>query len=120
MDIIDFREYCLSLPLTEETTPFDEDTLVYKIGGKMYVYTSISEFGWICLKCQPDRITELSDRYEDIGPPVHMSKGHWISVRTQGDLPDSFVKELIANSYELVIRAMPRKKREEITSAANK
>ena len=41
MDILEFRDYCLSLPMTEESTPFDETTLVYKVGGKMYALSLI-------------------------------------------------------------------------------
>lgn len=118
MDIIEFRDFCLSLPLAEETTPFDEDTLVYKIGGKMFVYTSISKFEWMCMKAGPSEIPELTERYPEIGPPVHMSKGHWISVSTFGDLPDSFIRELISTSYDLVIKGMTKKQRAEILAAA--
>ena len=49
MDVLAFRDYCLSLPLTEECTPFDETTLVYKVGGKMYAYADMENFGaWYC------------------------------------------------------------------------
>ena len=27
MDILEYRDYCLSLPFVEESTPFDETTL---------------------------------------------------------------------------------------------
>ncbi|MDD7038413.1 MAG: MmcQ/YjbR family DNA-binding protein, partial [Alistipes senegalensis] len=54
MDVLSFRDYCLSLPLTEETTPFDETTLVYKIGGKMYACADMEAFEWIAVKCDPD------------------------------------------------------------------
>lgn len=118
MDIMDFRDFCLSLPLTEETTPFDEDTLVYKIGGKMYVYTSMSEFTHICIKCDPDRITDLCERYPEVGPPIHMSNKHWISVAMEGDLNDSFIKELLSDSYDLVVEGItPKAKKLEIKAA---
>ena len=55
MDILELRRYCLSLPLAEECTPFDETTLVFKIGGKMFCYTDMVEFRWIAVKCDPDR-----------------------------------------------------------------
>ena len=120
MDILEFREFCISLPLVEETTPFDEDTLVYKIGGKMFVYTSISEFRYMCLKADPEQIPDLIDRHAEIGPPVHMSKKHWISVVTGGDLPDEFIRSLIRDSYRLVIEAMPKKKRNGIMDEIGK
>lgn len=54
MDVLSFRDYCLSLPLTEESTPFDETTLVYKIGGKMYACADMNDFGQVAVKCDPD------------------------------------------------------------------
>ena len=51
MDVLSFRDYCLSLPLTEESTPFDETTLVYKIGGKMYACADMNDFGQVAVKC---------------------------------------------------------------------
>ena len=54
MDVLAFRDYCLSLPLTEECTPFDETTLVYKVGGKMYAYADMENFGRVAVKCDPD------------------------------------------------------------------
>ena len=54
MDILEFRDYCLSLPFTEESTPFDETTLVYKVGGKMYACADMVGFGHFAVKCDPD------------------------------------------------------------------
>ncbi len=114
---MEFREFCLSLPLAEETTPFDEDTLVYKIGGKMFAYTGMAGFRLFNVKADPLRIPELMDRYPEIGDPVHMAKGHWVSVDTQGDLPGDFIREMIRNSFRLVIGGMTKKQRTEILSA---
>lgn len=55
MDIFELREFCLSLPATEETTPFDETTLVYKVAGKMFLLTDMTDSRWINVKCDPDR-----------------------------------------------------------------
>lgn len=53
MDIFELREFCLSLPATEETTPFDETTLVYKVAGKMFLLTDMTDSRWINVKCDP-------------------------------------------------------------------
>ena len=66
MDILELRRYCLSLPLAEECTPFDETTLVFKIGGKMFCYTDMVEFRWIAVKCDPDRAVLLRERYPEL------------------------------------------------------
>lgn len=115
MDVLTFRDYCLSLPMAEESTPFDETTLVYKIGGKMFAYADMVDFEWIGLKCDPDEAIVLRERYAEIEPAFHSNKKHWNGIRTTGDLPDSFVREQIRNSYRLVLAGVtPRVRREEI------
>ena len=116
MDILTFRDYCLSLPMTEECTPFDETTLVMKVGGKMYAYTDMVGFEWIALKCDPDEAIALRERYPDeVTPAFHSNKRHWNGVRTTGDLPDAFIREQIRNSYRLVLSGVsPRSLRDEI------
>ncbi len=104
MDIFDFRDYCLSLPFVEESTPFDETTLVYKVGGKMFAYTNMESFEWVALKCDPDMALELREQYpDDIVPAYHGNKRHWNGVMTQGDLSEEFIRKQIYNSYRLVI-----------------
>ena len=116
MDVLSFRDYCLSLPLTEETTPFDETTLVYKIGGRMYACADMEAFEWIAVKCDPDKAIALRERYAEVNPAFHFNKVHWNGIGTTGDLPDAFIREQIRNSYLLVLRqnVTPRARREEI------
>lgn len=116
MDVLTFRDYCLSLPLTEETTPFDETTLVYKIGGKMYACADMVDFDWFAVKCDPDEAQLLRERYDEVGTASHFNKRHWNGIRTTGDLPDTFIREQIRNSYMLVLRqnVSPKSLREEI------
>lgn len=103
MDILELRRYCLSLPLAEECTPFDETTLVFKIGGKMFCYTDMVEFRWIAVKCDPDRAVLLRERYPElVTPAFHSNKRHWNGIRTDGDLPDAFIREQLRHSYLLV------------------
>lgn len=116
MDVLDFRDYCLSLPLTEETTPFDETTLVYKVGGKMYACADMADFECVAVKCEPDRALLLREQYDEVGTAPHFNKQHWNGIRTTGDLPDAFIREQIRNSYMLVLRqnVTPKSLREEI------
>lgn len=117
MDLTAFRDYCLSLPFTEETTPFDETTLVYKVGGRMYAFADMVEFRRIALKCDPDEAILLRERYPDeVTPAYHTNKRLWNDIRTTGDLPERFIREQIRNSYLLVVRqnVTPRTRREEI------
>jgi len=116
MDVLSFRDYCLSLPMTEESTPFDETTLVYKVGGKMYACADMAEFDRIAVKCDPDEALSLRERYAEVGTAPHFNKVHWNGIRTDGDLPDAFLREQIRNSYMLVLRrnVVPKALREEI------
>ena len=112
MDVLAFRDYCLSLPFTEECTPFDETTLVYKVA-----FADMVGFERIALKCDPEEALLLRERYPDeVTPAWHTNKRLWNDVRTTGDLPDAFIRAQIRNSYLLVVRrsVTPRSLREEI------
>lgn len=116
MNILSFRDYCLSLPLAEESTPFDETTLVYKIGGKMFACADMADFDRFAVKCDPDEAIALRERHADVTPAHHFNKRHWNGIRTDGDLPEAFLREQIRNSYMLVLRrsVTPRSLRDEL------
>ena len=116
MDVLSFRDYCLSLPMTEETTPFDETTLVYKVGGRMFALADMVDFTAVSVKCDPDTAIRLREEFPEITPGGHLNKRHWNTIRTDGDLPERFVREQIRNSYLLVLRqnVTPKSLREEI------
>ena len=116
MDILDFRNYCMKLKGVEETLPFDEDTLVFKVMGKMFALTSISKFERINLKCDPELAIELREQYEAVQPGYHMSKKHWNSVYINGSIPDHLVKKWVVNSYDLVISRFTKKMKLEYDS----
>lgn len=115
MDILELREYCLSLPMSEETTPFDEDTLVYKVCGKMYAMFGISDFRHVTVKCDPDEGVELRERYTAVEAAYHMNKRHWIMMDTRGDLSSAFIRDRIMASYRLVASGLPKKTRMELS-----
>jgi predicted DNA-binding protein (MmcQ/YjbR family) len=114
MDILEYREFCLSLPAAVECTPFDEDTLVFKVMGKMFSYASMGDFRWFNAKCEPDRAIELRERYPEVLPGFHASKVHWNTVRVDGDLTGAFLREQISNSYDLIVSKLPRALKEEL------
>ena len=68
MDVLSFRDYCLSLPLTEESTPFDETTLVYKVAGKMFLLADMTDGRAVNVKCDPDHAIALRERYAEVTP----------------------------------------------------
>ncbi len=116
MDIIEFREYVLSLPCVEEASPFGDDVLIYKVGGKMFACVMLELFNRIAVKCDPDIAIELRDRYEGVTPAWHFNKKHWNDIYVDRGLTDAFIKEQIYNSYRLVIEknVTPKALKEEL------
>lgn len=114
MHLEEIRDYCLSKKGTEETFPFDQTTLVFKVFGKMYALIDIDEARSINLKCDPERAEELREQHDGIIPGYHMSKKHWNTVSLDGSINRSLVMELIDHSYELVYASLPKKLRNEL------
>ena len=118
MNIQAFYEYCLSKKGVTEHFPFDEDTLVFKVGGKMFALSSLSQWekgeASVNLKCDPGRALELRADYEAIQPGFHMSKVHWNTVTVDGDVPARLFREMIDHSYELVFKSLTKKLQAEV------
>ncbi|MFN7116598.1 MAG: MmcQ/YjbR family DNA-binding protein [Saprospiraceae bacterium] len=112
MNIEEFQAYCLAKKGVEETFPFDEVTLVFKVMGKMFAITGLdnAEFT-VTLKCDPDRAIELREQYPEIIPGYHTDKKHWNTVSFEGSLDDRLLCELIDHSYDLVVSKFPKKLR---------
>ncbi len=118
MNIQQLYEFCLSKKGVTEHFPFDEDTLVFKVGGKMFALSSLKQWEKsepsVNLKCNPDHAEQLRAQYEDIKPGWHMSKTHWNTVAINRDVSDSLIKKLIDDSYNLVFKSLTKKTQTEI------
>lgn len=114
MNVEFFRDYCLSKKGAEETFPFDETTLVFKVGNKMFCLIGLENSDRCNLKCEPEKAIELRQQYESIVPGWHMSKTHWNTVYFNLDVSDKLIFELIDHSYELVYNSLPKKIKTEI------
>src|SRR4051812_46532645 len=109
MNIESFREYCLKKAGATEGAPFGEETLVFKVAGKMFALTSLDEIPATAnLKCDPDLALELRDRYEQVCPGYHMNKKHWNTVEIDSGLPESELRKMIDHSYDLVAKSLPK------------
>ncbi|MCA0380530.1 MULTISPECIES: MmcQ/YjbR family DNA-binding protein [Phnomibacter] len=111
MHLEQFRQYCLSLPATEETLPFDEDTLVFKVAGKMFALANMTVFESINLKCDPEQAIELRERYAAVLPGYHMNKQHWNTVLIDGSISNQLLLQWTKDSYDLVVQSLPKKLR---------
>jgi len=117
MNIEELREYCLSLKGVTEEFPFDETTLVFKVAGKMFCLTNLEGPLSVSLKNEPERNVELREEYPSITPGYHMNKKHWNSVAIDGSLSNDMIKNLIDDSYDLVVMAFSHKKQQEIKNS---
>jgi predicted DNA-binding protein (MmcQ/YjbR family) len=109
MDLEQFREYCLTKPHVTEGTPFGEDVLVFKVGGKIFALAALDEFpSRVNLKCDPDLAMDLRDRYEQVRPGYHMNKKHWNTVAIGSGVPERELRKMIDHSYDLVVASLPK------------
>lgn len=110
MDIETFRDYCLGKKGVTEEFPFGEDTLVFKVKGKMFALTGLESQPYkISLKCDPIKAQELREEYDGlIMGAYHLNKKHWNSI-LPGSLPQGLVEKLIDHSYDLVVGKLTKK-----------
>ena len=112
MDLERFRAYCLTKPNATEDLPFGPDTLVFKVGGKMFALASLDDVPpRVNLKCDPERALDLRDRYEEITPGYHMNKKHWNTIELSGGVLAAELRQMIDDSYDLVAASLPKKRR---------
>lgn len=118
MNIEEFYELCLSMKGATEHFPFDDDTLVFKVGGKIFCLTSLKswekETPSINLKCDPERAVELRATFQGIQPGFHMNKVHWNTVVLNDDVSVTIFVGLLKHSYDLVFKSLPKKVQLEI------
>lgn len=116
MNIEEFRTYCLSKKSVTESFPFDKETLVFKVMGKMFALTGLEyNPSKTNLKCDPERSIELREQFPDqIYPGYHMDKKHWNTVEIEGNLPPALIVELIDHSYDLVVKGLTKKLQAEL------
>src|ERR1035438_6636874 len=108
MDIEQLREYCLSKKEVTEGFPFGEDTLVFKVRGKIFLIASLSRLQFN-VKCDPEKAIELREQYDAIQPGYHMNKKLWNTVIINAGVPAKLVMEMIDGSYFLIIKSLPKK-----------
>jgi predicted DNA-binding protein (MmcQ/YjbR family) len=108
MNIEEVREYCLSKRNAEESFPFGEDTLVFKVNGKIFVLVSLNA-AQMNLKCDPDLAIELREQYSSVLPGYHMNKKYWNTVLLNGSIPSRLIREWVDLSYDLIAQKKKKK-----------
>jgi len=115
MNIEDFRDYCLLKPGATEELPFGPETLVFKVGGKLFALTPLDTFESVNLKCDPARAVDLREQYDYVLPGYHMNKKHWNTVRIGTGATDAQLREWVDHSYDLILQSFSRARREALT-----
>lgn len=121
LNIEELRDHCLLKPGVTEGFPFDEDTLVFKVGrkdsygaGKMFLLTGLESGNNFNVKCDPDLAVELREKYTEVQPGYHMNKKMWNTVYMDGSLTRKQLLDMVDHSYELVFNGLPKKIQAEI------
>lgn len=125
MDAAELRKICLSFPGAFEDFPFGPETSVFKVrsavaGGarheaKMFAASAMDPEDWsVSLKCEPALAEQLRAAHSEITGAWHMNKRHWNGVRLDGSLPDSMVRDMVEDSYDLVVASLSRKQQEQL------
>lgn len=119
-DLKTLRGYCNSKLGAEEDFPFDEGTLVFKVGGKMFALIPLDrkdEPPSISLKCDPVLAEMLRTIYDAVQPGYHLNKKHWNTVIVDGSISMDEIYEMIDNSYDLVVKGLSKDERERLEKA---
>ncbi|WP_342646746.1 MmcQ/YjbR family DNA-binding protein [Mucilaginibacter sp. CSA2-8R] len=114
MNTEELRDYCLKKTAVTESFPFDNDTLVFKAGGKIFLLVSLDKGNSFNAKCDPERAVELRERFTEVQPGYHMNKTHWNTVYIDGSLTHKELCEMIDHSYDLIIKSLPKKLKAEL------
>ncbi|MFC0877913.1 MmcQ/YjbR family DNA-binding protein [Saccharicrinis sp. FJH2] len=111
MNTEEIRLFCLSIhPSVTEDFPFDESTLTFRIGNKIFALLSLDAVPpTINLKCDPERAIRLREENNLIIPGYHMNKTHWNSITDTTETDASLLKEMISDSYTLIKNSLPKK-----------
>src|SRR3954451_2825660 len=103
------RRYCLSFAGSVETFPFNPETSVFKVEGKMFALTQLAGRPLsVSLKCEPELAEQLRRTHAEVTPGYHLNKRHWNTVLVDGSLPEQMVRDMIEDSYDLVVSSLSR------------
>ena len=115
MDRAELRRWCLAQAGAVEDFPFGPATSVFKVGGRIFAISALDRAPLeVSVKCEPELAVQLRDTYAAIRPGYHLNKRHWNTVTLDGSLPDQLVRDLVEDSYDLVVSALPKRTRNEL------
>jgi predicted DNA-binding protein (MmcQ/YjbR family) len=116
MDLERFRKHCLGKKGVTEEFPFGEETLVYKVMGKVFCLTGVVAFSSVNLKVDPEEGVERREQYPAVQPGYHMNKKHWVTVLLDGSIPDRLLLQWVDISYDLVVNGLTKTQKSALKS----
>lgn len=115
MDAIELRRWCLEQAGAVEEFPFGPEHSVFKVAGKIFALSALDRMPLeVSVKCEPELALQLRAGYPAIRPGYHLNKRHWNTISLDGSLPDQLVRDLIEDSYDLILSALPRRVRQQL------
>jgi predicted DNA-binding protein (MmcQ/YjbR family) len=115
VDATELRRWCLDQAGAVEEFPFGPEHSVFKVAGKMFALSALDrEPLEVSVKCEPELAAQLRHTYPAIRPGYHLNKRHWNTITLDGSLPDDLVRDLIEDSYALVVSALPKRLRDQL------
>ena len=115
MDATELRAWCIRQVGAIEDFPFGPEVSVFKVAGKMFALSALGRTPLeVSVKCEPGLAVSLRQTYPAIRPGYHLNKRHWNTVTLDGSLPDRLVRDLIEDSYDLVVSALPSRVRDQL------
>jgi predicted DNA-binding protein (MmcQ/YjbR family) len=114
------RKLCLGFAGAYEEFSFGPTHSVFKVEKKLFAISALRASPLtVSLKCEPELAEQLRGSYPDfVVPGYHLNKRHWNTVLCDGSLPDAMVRDMVEDSYDLIVAAMPRAVRERLGWAA--
>jgi predicted DNA-binding protein (MmcQ/YjbR family) len=115
MDATELRRWCLRQAGAIEDFPFGSEHSVFKVAGKMFALSALDrEPLEVSVKCEPELAVQLRHSYPAIRPGYHLNKRHWNTITLDAGVPDQMVYDMIEDSYDLVVSALPKRVREQL------
>jgi predicted DNA-binding protein (MmcQ/YjbR family) len=108
----ELRNHCLSFRGAEETFPFGPENSVFKVAGKVFALSRLAAHQLrVSVKCEPALAEQLRAAHAAVLPGYHLNKRHWNTVIIDGSLPDGAIRDMVEDSYDLIVSRLPRARR---------
>ena len=110
MTAAELRHMCLAMPAATETFPFGPENSVFKVSGKVFAISRLDAEPplRVSLKCEPGLAEQLRTSHAAITPGYHLNKRHWNTVVLDGSVPHAMVRDMIEDSYDLIVAKLPK------------